>query len=84
MSYKDLARHELAVESAHAVKTGLSIGDQLLSASVDHSTELLVAGAYGYPRVRNCAKGDLWAYPKNRPSRAWNPLNDKKTTCFVW
>lgn len=54
-----LARHGLATESAHSVKTELSVGDQLLSACVDHGADLLVAGAYGHSRLRELALGGV-------------------------
>jgi len=56
---RHLARHGLDVESAHTVKTALSIGDQLLSAVVDHNVEMLVAGAYSHSRLREYALGGV-------------------------
>lgn len=54
-----LARHGLNTESAHVVKTDVSEGEQLLSASVDHGADLLVAGAYGHSRLREFALGGM-------------------------
>lgn len=59
---RHLARHGLATESAHAVKSNLSVGEQLLSASVDHSADILVAGAYGHSRLREFALGGVTRY----------------------
>lgn len=56
---RHLARHNLKTESAHAVKSELSVGDQLLSASVDHGADVLVAGAYGHSRLRELALGGV-------------------------
>lgn len=56
---KHLSRHGLTTESAHAVKTELSVGDQLLSACVDYGADLLVAGAYGHSRLRELALGGV-------------------------
>jgi len=56
---RHLARHGLNTESAHSVKTELSIGDQLLSAAVDYSADMLVAGAYGHSRLREYALGGV-------------------------
>lgn len=56
---RHMARHGLDIESAHAVKTEIGVGDQLLSASVDHGAELLVAGAYSHSRLREFALGGV-------------------------
>lgn len=56
---KHLARHGLDVESAHSIKTEMGIGDQLLSAVVDHGADMLVAGAYSHSRLREYALGGV-------------------------
>lgn len=56
---RHLARHDLDVESAHSMKTEMAIGDQLLSAVVDHSADMLVAGAYSHSRLREYALGGV-------------------------
>jgi len=56
---RHLARHDVKVESAHAVKSDLAVGEQLLNSSVDHDADLLVAGAFGHSRLREYALGGV-------------------------
>lgn len=56
---RHLARHGVAVETTHALKGDIGVGDQLLDASIDNSTDLLVAGAYGHSRLREYALGGV-------------------------
>lgn len=56
---KHLARHGAVIETAHVLKGDLSVGDQLLDASVDNDADLLVAGAYGHSRLREYALGGV-------------------------
>lgn len=56
---KHLARHGVAAEAAHTLKGDISVGDQLLDASVDTRADLLVAGAYGHSRLREYALGGV-------------------------
>jgi nucleotide-binding universal stress UspA family protein len=39
------------------VSAGIGIGNTLLSRAADHSTDLLVMGAYGHSRVRELLLG---------------------------
>lgn len=56
---RHLARHGVATELARAVSSGIGVGEQILSASVDCAADLLVAGAYGHSRLREYALGGV-------------------------
>jgi len=56
---RHLSRHGVVVETTHAIKGDISVGDQLLDASVDKNADLLVAGAYGHSRLREYALGGV-------------------------
>lgn len=54
-----LARHGVKVEVQHSVSDELDPADTILSRLADHSSDLLVMGAYGHSRLRELLLGGV-------------------------
>lgn len=54
-----LARHGVRAEAAQVYGEDIAIGDLLLSRAADLGTDLIVMGAYGYPRLMEVVLGGV-------------------------
>ena len=59
---RHLARHRIAVETAHFVCEAHEVGDTLLNTTTDLASDLIVMGAYGRSRLRTLVLGSLTGF----------------------